>query len=245
MVLRGLWRPMLAVALTLHVLVLLAPLGAQKKAPPKEDKQPVKITRLSTRKKLPQASRVAKVRPNVQRRTTPKPPPAIVTKATPTPSPVVAPTNTKAAGDSKSEGDTTKLDPITERFTESFGGFAAMRTQVDGSEQAVPLRAPGDAPITADLFPDPNAFFSDITKLTKRAGLVTFDWFSPIKPDSLFTEYIEPTYTGNGFTITLKGEYGGGEVYELKNGNDVRYFNVVPTGDRTGTLIMVWKNSPI
>lgn len=245
-----LWRPMLVIALGCHALLLFAPLGEQKKAPPKADEKAVKITRIpKTKTNLNQPPRsAAKTRPVVQRRTTPAPPPAIVTKPTPTPSPAVSPNPTgspTAKNDKPGGAEGPKVDEVTETFTEPFAEFVVMRTQVDGSVIPEPLRAPADAPVTAELFPDPNAFFSDPVKLTKRKGLVAFDWFSPIKPDILFYDHIERIYKGKGYALTRKGDYGGGEVYELKKGTDVRYLNIVPTGDKTGTLIMVWKDSPV
>ncbi len=238
---------MLAIALVLHTLLLFAPLGEQKKAPPKADPKAVKITRLpkspSKSNQLRPTTRRAK--PTVKRKTAP-PPSTIVTKATPTPPPVEGPANPK--GDTSNEpvgGSGPKLDDVTEIFTAPFAEFVVPREQVEGGEILEPLRAPADAPVTADLFPNPNAFFSNPDKLTKRAGLITFEWFTAINPDFLYSNHLEPIYTKKGFIIVEKGEYGGGKVYELKKGNDVLYFNIVPTGDTTGTLIMVWKNSPV
>ncbi|QZZ21676.1 hypothetical protein J5X98_04255 [Leptothermofonsia sichuanensis E412] len=245
-----LWRPMLLIALGCHALLLFVPLGEQKKAPPKADEKAVKITRIpKTKTNLNQPPKPAvRTRPAVQQRRTTPPPPVIVTKPSPTPSPATSP-NPKGSPAAKSDqpggAEGPKVDEVTEAFTEPFAEFVVNRTQVDGSVLPEPLRAPADAPVTAELFPDPNAFFSDPAKLTKRKGLVAFDWFSPIKPDILYYEHIEPIYKGKGYTLTRKGEYGGGDLYEVKKGSNVRYFNIVPTGDKTGTLIMVWKDSPV
>jgi hypothetical protein len=245
--LKILWRPMLAIAFGLHALLLFAPLGEQKKAPPKADPKAVKITRLpkspsNLNQPRPSARRA---KPAVKRKTA-APPPTIVTKATPTPPPAEGPATPKGDTSAKpTGGDGPKVDDVTEIFTEPFAEFVVPREQVGGGEVLEPLRAPADAPVTADLFPNPNAFFSNPAKLTKRAGLVAFEWFAAINPDFLYNNHLEPIYTKKGFTIVEKGEYGGGKVYELKKGSNVRYFNIIPTGDKTGTLIMVWKDSPV
>ncbi len=63
-------------------------------------------------------------------------------------------------------------------------------------------------------------------------------------PEQVFSTIFAPVLKSNGFEVNLQGEYGGGKIYEVKQGTFVTYLNLVPTSDRQGTIVVAWSSIP-
>ena len=46
------------------------------------------------------------------------------------------------------------------------------------------------------------------------------------------------------FQVTPKGQYGGGNLYQLKKENTTFYMSLVPTKDQKGTIVVTWLKNP-
>ncbi|GEM_PF-4929332 len=66
-------------------------------------------------------------------------------------------------------------------------------------------------------------------------------------PSELFKGYFWPNLQGKGYDVSAApiGEYAGGPVYQVKRGALLGYLNLVPTGDGKGTLVVMWRRSPL
>ncbi len=63
-------------------------------------------------------------------------------------------------------------------------------------------------------------------------------------PEQVFDTVFAPTLKSSGFEVNPQGEYGGGIMYEVKQGTFVTYLNLVPTSDRQGTIVVAWNSVP-
>lgn len=97
---------------------------------------------------------------------------------------------------------------------------------------------------TVDYFYPSYSKDGDAEKVTK--GILAIEYMSRTKPADVVTKlaevYQSPEYE---LATTPIGEYGGGEVYELKQGSTVRYLNVVPAAGFGSSVVVFWEKSPI
>ena len=63
-------------------------------------------------------------------------------------------------------------------------------------------------------------------------------------PEQVFNTVFAPTLKTSNFEINPQKEYGGGMVYEVKQGTFVTYLNLVPTSDRQSTIVVAWSSIP-
>ncbi|MEB3355097.1 MAG: hypothetical protein VKK04_00005, partial [Synechococcales bacterium] len=63
------------------------------------------------------------------------------------------------------------------------------------------------------------------------------------QPDLLAVPLTEKLASA-GFTVETIGEYAGSPFYKVSQGAFVAYLSIVPTGDRTGTLLVAWNSLP-
>lgn len=63
-------------------------------------------------------------------------------------------------------------------------------------------------------------------------------------PEQVFNTVFAPTLKTSNFEINPQKKYGGGMVYEVKQGNFVTYLNLVPTSDRQSTIVVAWSSIP-
>ncbi len=63
-------------------------------------------------------------------------------------------------------------------------------------------------------------------------------------PEQVFRTIFAPTLKSGGFEVNLQGQYGGGKVYEVKQGTFITYLNLLPTADRKGTVVVSWSSVP-
>jgi hypothetical protein len=252
--LKALFRPMLALALGIHGLLLFVPLSPEKKELPEPTEKPVKISRLSNQKvavKPTPKPRAARPKPVVRRNVSP--PPTLVVKATPTPSPApssasstTTPSPRPSASPSSPAADNTpSTDPEAAAFAGPLDAITRPRTDTDGSEKDLPVRDTS-VPIGSILFKDPAPFFADPDQDLVKPGVSAVEFLGTLNDlEVALKDDIAPAYTGNGFTFTKVGEYGGGPVYEVKKDAVTRYLNFVLNKTKTGILVVVWKKSPV
>ena len=62
-------------------------------------------------------------------------------------------------------------------------------------------------------------------------------------PAQVFKSY-ESDLKQAGFQIVPLAGYGGGSLYEVKQGTIVYYLNLLPTPDQSGTLVVIWNIRP-
>lgn len=63
--------------------------------------------------------------------------------------------------------------------------------------------------------------------------------------DTMMDEFFRSNLQLNDYEIVDSArEFGGGKVYQLVKGNQTIYLNLVPTRDKSGTLVVVWKDAP-
>ena len=63
-------------------------------------------------------------------------------------------------------------------------------------------------------------------------------------PEQVFNTVFAPTLKTSNFEINPQKEYGGGMVYEVKQGTFVTYLNLVPTSDHQSTIVVAWSSIP-
>lgn len=254
-VLKALFRPMLALALGIHGVLLFVPLSPEKKELPAPTEKPVKISRLSNQKvtvKPKPKPKVSVPKPVVKRNVTP--PPTLVVKATPTPSPAPSsdsatpapkPSATPFATPPAASDSTPSSDPEAAAFAIPLDAITRRRPDTDGVEKDLPVRDADFEP-GSFFFRDPTLFFTDPDKDIGKPGVSGIEFLGTLNDvEVALKEDIEPAYTNNGFTFTKVGEYGEGPVYEVKKDDLTRYLNFVLNKTKTGILVVVWKKSPV
>ncbi|MBD1857577.1 MULTISPECIES: hypothetical protein [Leptolyngbya] len=63
-------------------------------------------------------------------------------------------------------------------------------------------------------------------------------------PEQVFTTFFQSKLDSTVFRVVPQPNYGGGLVYEIQQGDFVRYLNLVPTKDQTGTIVVIWNKRP-
>ncbi|MBW4619542.1 MAG: hypothetical protein KME17_09305 [Cyanosarcina radialis HA8281-LM2] len=112
-----------------------------------------------------------------------------------------------------------------------------------------------DELVDGNLFEQPEAFFTQesVVKIDdpdsqpiRLPGIVKMVWIERKSPDEVYADSIEPGVKSDGIEIANKGQYGGGNLYELtKAGQTISYVNLVKTaGLSKGTIIVTWQRDP-
>lgn len=248
---------MLMASLGLHGLVLFLPYGgshAQKQEQsesPKTDEKAVKITRLTNRKTAtPKALPKLAVKPKLAstlKVASPKPP-ALVVKAPPLPKVVPVPAPPPAAS-APPNATTTPPSPAPARKGDPTNEGAALDAEtqalVSRFEQLQGREVAGGADDLVSLFPEEylGQFYSNPEQGIGQKGMMGVEYISLQLPEAVLAQ-LQQLYPD--YTLTPRtDEYGGGPVYEVRKGNFVRYFNLVPAKLRAGTLLVVWTVPPV
>ncbi|MGG6270069.1 hypothetical protein ACQ4M3_32630 [Leptolyngbya sp. AN03gr2] len=63
-------------------------------------------------------------------------------------------------------------------------------------------------------------------------------------PEQVFTTFFQSKLDSTVFRVVSQPNYGGGLVYEIRQGDFVRYLNLIPTKDQTGTIVVIWNKRP-
>ena len=101
-------------------------------------------------------------------------------------------------------------------------------------------------------FANPNAFYAQLGAdengfdvAEPQPGIDgSFKLIPNQTPDQLFNNVFASNLQSSGFQVATSSQYGGGSIYEVKQGAFVRYINLVPTKDGIGTIVVVWNRSP-
>lgn len=258
---RFLYRPMLVFSLLLHSLVLLLPLPSQPEDVPEEEEAEIQIMELAPLIETPPpSSPIAEVAPTPK----PQPAPAPVAAApspvvrsqpnpvpdlspeptpTPTPTPTTSETAPDPATDLANEETTEVVSAEEQEFQDFLGEFQTGLEGLGASEAA-------NVGIPYYNFPQPDAFFTAESIVAAdsgdgepelQPGAVTFIWASRRRPNEVFGALQERFA---GFEMNLMTEYGGGDLYEVKKGDTIRYISLVRAKDRTATFVVIWSRDP-
>jgi hypothetical protein len=246
-----LWVLMLLVSLGLHGLVLMMPIPSdpRKAQLPKQAK--IKITQLPTfasppsLKLSPQPSpQPASSPPQVSFQTqSPAPIRSIPPSARPTPKPISKPKSlsTPALKPTPTLTLTPSLPtptPSTNTPTPtppSSSSFDEVLTQVDQQGAFADFDSP------ELYFARPESFYDKSGKpLSGFDG--KFTYIEGTNPEDVYKKFFA---NSRGFKVFSAEKYGGGLLYKVEQNISVRYVNLLPVKDGSGTIVIVWSRLPI
>jgi hypothetical protein len=242
---RSLFRPILLVAIAFHAGLLLIPIGEQKKPEKprkKDDSPPVKLTRIAIKSPPPNLPPKATPRAAVRRAVPPSPkpnaPPAPKPSpaASPSPGATTSPPPTNSPSPSPS-GNT--LDPDSQRIFNILGGFQARKiVTTDPEAKQRELQEISDPKYATNAFTDDAwpFFLVNREKQEAKPGIKALTYI-PLTKVSETSDSLPDLF--QGYTITDKGEYGTGRVFQLEKGGVSRYVYLVPVGLSPGTIVVL------
>jgi hypothetical protein len=105
------------------------------------------------------------------------------------------------------------------------------------------------------LFAQPEAFFTpesiaaeqaDPEKLpVKLPGIGKMAWIERQDPEEVYPVAVEADAKSKGFEVVNKGEYGGGNLYELQQqGQVITRISLIKTKGGKGTIMVIWNRDP-
>jgi hypothetical protein len=227
------------VSLGLHGVLLFMPLPSE---PPKPTapRPLVKITRLPSPPPSPTPTPSPAPTPSFTPTPSPSPTPAPSPIASPSPQPSPPsrspPEVTPVPSPSPAPPDPLAAPQIQAAFTTTIGQVA----------QQYGDRA---ADLSGIFATSPETFIEQPRKFYTPAGkpLPGFDGktlqVDKANPAQVFSLY-EAALKGAGFQVAPLPDYGGGLLYEVKQGNVSYYLNLLPLTDRSGTLVVIWALRP-
>ncbi|MCU0548306.1 MAG: hypothetical protein MUC48_03060 [Leptolyngbya sp. Prado105] len=65
------------------------------------------------------------------------------------------------------------------------------------------------------------------------------------QPPEVFFQTLMASGLSGSFKVTPKGQYGGGNLYELKKDSTTFYMSLVPVKGQPGTIVVTWLKSPV
>lgn len=254
--LKSAFRPILFTALGLHGLLLFVPLSSETQVKPKETAEPVKLKRLSDKvlvKSMPKVKVTTTKKPTLPKVTVASSNP-IVIKSTETPPEL--PKEEKKTPDEKKPDekkpekntsdkpsdkgqdpskvdpkkattdakDASKLDAESQKFE---GVIAGLRKALNPDE--------AEADADAGLLDDPKPFFS--ANPSPQGNTLISNQDVEDVATSLKGQFTEK--------FIKKGDYGGGELYEAKVGNTLRYISLIKANSGKSVMVFLWEKSPI
>lgn len=103
-----------------------------------------------------------------------------------------------------------------------------------------------------EQFPKPEMFFNVVSAAELQTGTIPemrpgIDGSPTLitgQPPDVFFQTISTAGLSGTFQVTPKGQYGGGNLYQLKKESTTFYMNLVPTKDNTGTIVVTWLRNP-
>lgn len=153
---------------------------------------------------------------------TPTPTPKATSQPTPTPTPPAMPIPTPPSS----------THAILDLFTQLAAGSRLEQNST---------------PPDPKLFDDPSLFFDAVTPAAQarlKSDIVRAIAINRKTPVQVYVEILVTQAQQSDFQVSERGSYGNGIVYEVRQGTNVWYINLVPTKDQTGTLIIVWQRDP-
>lgn len=254
--LKSAFRPILFTALGLHGLLLFVPLSSETQVKPKETAEPVKLKRLSDKvlvKSMPKVKVTTTTKTTLPKVTVASSNPIVIKsteiptelpkeeKKTPDekkPDEKKAEKNTSDKSSNKGEDpskvdpkkattdakDASKLDAESQKFE---GVIAGLRKALNPDE--------AEAEADAGLLDDPAPFFS--VKPSPQGNTLISNQDVDDVATSLKGQFTEK--------FIKKGDYGGGELYEAKVGNTLRYISLIKANSGKSVMVFLWEKSPI
>jgi len=248
--LKNAFRPILFTALGLHGLLLFVPFSSVTQIKPKETAEPIKLKRLSDKvlvKSIPKIKVTTVTKPTLPKVTVASSNPIVVKPPDIKPESLKEDKkpdekkpdekkpekmNDKGEDPSKvdpqkattDEKDASKLDAESQKFE---GVIVGLRT----------LLNPGEAEAEADsgLLDDPAPFFN--VKPSPQGNTLISNQDVADVATSLNGQFTEK--------FVKKGDYGGGELYEAKIGNTVRYISLIQSNSGKSVMVFLWEKSPL
>lgn len=97
--------------------------------------------------------------------------------------------------------------------------------------------------VEATYFTQPEKFYPSGTLRPEISSISIV----PDQPsDTLMDAFLKTNLQNNGYEVSEpKSPYGGGVVYEVKKDKLKLYFNLVPTKDGAGTIVVIWGSPPV
>lgn len=256
---RIIFRPVLFLALGLHALLLFTPVPSQEKPPEPDDKKnPLKISQLPTAKPpAPKPATAVKPVP-VQTRPTPartsRPPIPVAA-----PPPLTSPVTAASAPSSLPNFQSGALPPDGSSNDGDRTTIAARGSEVDPARVLYELLA--DLPVpdkldpaftnvaSSDLLGNPDLFYKPSTESDLAPdplpGLDSSPLFAPgEEPEFLFSTFFDQPLKEVFEEVNKVGEYGGGPLYKLTRGTYTVYLSLVPSKERFGAIVSIWKTDP-
>jgi len=220
-------------SVALHALILAIPLPSTPEAKPEEKpEESVQLSSLvASPTPKPAASPVAK-------KAAPKPPtkaastvPVPIARSRPVPNPVAP--RTPAA----TPAPTASVSPSPE--------FDSSAAQADFQESLSKIPGAIESPPSPRVFRQPDDFYSPGEDEELLAGIIKMQWVNDMPAASVLAELQESARL-RGFTFDSIGDYGGGQVYELKTaeGETIYFVNVVPGKGGASTVVVTWEYDP-
>lgn len=254
--LKSAFRPILFTALGLHGLLLFVPLSSETQIKPKETAEPVKLKRLSDKvlvKSVPKVKVTTTTKTILPKVTVASNNPIVIKSAE---IPAELPKEEKKTPDEKKTDekkpekntsdkpsdkgqdpskvdpkkattdakDASKLDVESQKFE---GVIAGLRKTLNPDE--------AEAEADAGLLDDPAPFFS--VKPSPQGNTLISNQDVEDVATSLKGQFTEK--------FIKKGDYGGGELYEAKVGNTLRYISLIKANSGKSVMVFLWEKSPI
>lgn len=100
-------------------------------------------------------------------------------------------------------------------------------------------------------FSDPTQFYIKLSSEDTDGSLIPAQLRPEIQGTKLIVESPDAVYATmlsslqSIFEVSESGSYGGGTLYTLKKGSFSGYLNLVPTKDNSGTIVVLWTESPV
>lgn len=252
--LKFVYHPMVALSVGLHGLLLLTPVPSQPQPEPEAEppETQVKLSSISSLKinspptpKITPPSPKPIPNPIVKAAMPPRPP-----VPNPIPTPVVSPsptaTPTPVATPSPVQTPIAAVTPLPSALPTA----PLAQTQLQSST----LQGVGQASATQfySFFPEPTAFFTaeslqqadaNLTDPVPLEGITNMTRLENIGIEQAHNEILPQLYSGA--TFLQVGSYGGGDLYEVRQGNTVGYAVLVKE-DSLGlaTYVVEWNRNP-
>ena len=112
----------------------------------------------------------------------------------------------------------------------------------------------GDESVDDTAFTDPTQFYSKLSSEDTDGSILAAEPNPAIDgspklvagqtPDKVLSD-LQPKLQDNQIEVSNSGTYGGGSLYQMTKGAFTGYLNLLPTKDRTGTIVVVWTSSPV
>ncbi len=190
---------------------------------------------------------------------TPPPVEPVVPSSIPEPSPIPEPPRDENAADTliateniTTENTTVESEEIDQGAPRSNepaneADVAEMAAIWDGFLSSLPSGlAQSSLQQILSLFGQPGQeelFFADNQQ--PKTSVVSHYLLEDKRPDQVFEEVVHPQLNDQqGFEIQAYGEFAGGPVYQITQGEIVHYLNIVPLNERSGSVLIVGDRPP-